>query len=83
MKFDAVIFREYDIRGVFNEDFDTEFAFTLGRAYDALGDGPAARRSYLHALRTLDPNDRRHESLLQQVDLADIAAACRARLDEG
>ena len=57
-------------------------AFTLGRAYDALGDGTAARRSYLHALRILDPNDRRHESLLQQVDLADIAAACRARLDE-
>jgi len=55
-------------------------AFTLGRAYDALGDAAAARRAYLQALRTLDPNDRRHESLLQQVDLADIAAACRARL---
>jgi chemotaxis protein methyltransferase CheR len=55
-------------------------AFTLGRAYDALGDGAAARRAYLQALRTLDPNDRRHESLLQQVNLADIAAACRARL---
>src|SRR4029077_5264549 len=55
-------------------------AFTLGRAYDALGDGPAAPRSYMHALRPLDPDDRRHESLLQQVDLADIAAACRARL---
>jgi len=37
-------------------------------------------RAYLQALRTLDPSDRRHESLLQQVDLADIAAACRARL---
>ena len=58
-------------------------AFTLGRAYDALGDGTAARRAYLQALRNLDPDDRRHESLLQQVDLADIAAACRARLDEG
>jgi chemotaxis protein methyltransferase CheR len=56
-------------------------AFTLGRAYDALGDGTAARRAYLQALRNLDPDDRRHESLLQQVDLADIAAACRARLD--
>ena len=55
-------------------------AFTLGRAYDALGDRAAARRAYLQALRTLDPNDRRHESLLQQVNLADIAAACRARL---
>ncbi len=58
-------------------------AFTLGRAYDALGDGTAARRAYLQALRTLDSDDRRHESLLQQVNLADIAAACRARLDEG
>lgn len=58
-------------------------AFTLGRAYDALGDGTAARRAYLQALRTLDPDDRRQESLLQQVDLADIAAACRARLDDG
>jgi chemotaxis protein methyltransferase CheR len=55
-------------------------AFTLGRAYDALGDRTAARRAYLQALRTLDPSDRRHESLLQQVDLADIAAACQARL---
>jgi len=55
-------------------------AFTLGRAYDALGDRAAARRAYLQALRTLDPNDRRHESLLQQVNLNDIAEACRARL---
>jgi chemotaxis protein methyltransferase CheR len=58
-------------------------AFTLGRAYDALGDRAAARRAYLQALRSLDPGDRRHESLLQQVSLADIAAACRARLGEG
>jgi hypothetical protein len=43
---------------------------------------PAARRAYLQAPRLLDPDDRRHESLLQQVNLADIAAACRARLDE-
>jgi tetratricopeptide (TPR) repeat protein len=55
-------------------------AFTLGRAYDALGDGPAARRAYQQALRTLDPNDHRHEPMLQQVNLADIAAACHARL---
>jgi chemotaxis protein methyltransferase CheR len=58
-------------------------AFTLGRAYDALGDRTAARRAYVQALRSLDPNDHRHEPLLQQIDLADIAAACRARLDEG
>jgi chemotaxis protein methyltransferase CheR len=55
-------------------------AFTLGRAFDALGDIPAARRAYERALRTLDPADNRHEPVLQQVDIADIAAACRTRL---
>jgi chemotaxis protein methyltransferase CheR len=55
-------------------------AFALGRSYDALGDGPAARRAYEQALRTLDPEDHRHELMLQQVDLGDVAAACRVRL---
>jgi chemotaxis protein methyltransferase CheR len=55
-------------------------AFTLGRAYDVLGDTLAARRSYQLALRTLDPADDRHRQLLQQVDIGDIAAACRMRL---
>lgn len=55
-------------------------AFTLGCAYDALGQGAAARRAYERALRTIDPDDDRHEILLQQVDIGDIAAACRARL---
>jgi chemotaxis protein methyltransferase CheR len=55
-------------------------AFTLGRAYDSLGDTAAARRSYEQALRTLDPADGRHDGLLQQVDIGDIAAACSARL---
>ena len=56
-------------------------AFTLGRAYEAAGDPAAARRSYEQALRTLDLADDRHDHLLQQVDLEDIAAACRARLE--
>jgi tetratricopeptide (TPR) repeat protein len=55
-------------------------AFTLGRAYDAEGDRAAARRSYRQALRALDPSDDRHEPILAQVDLGDVAAACRARL---
>jgi chemotaxis protein methyltransferase CheR len=62
---------------------DTSFAlaaFTLGRAYDALTDSASARRSYAQALRTIEPTDNRHELLLQQVDLNDVAAACRARL---
>lgn len=33
MKMDPVIFREYDIRGVYNKDFDADFAFELGRSY--------------------------------------------------
>lgn len=31
--FKPVIFREYDIRGVYNSDFDTDFAYLLGRAF--------------------------------------------------
>jgi chemotaxis protein methyltransferase CheR len=55
-------------------------AFTLGRAQDALGDEAAARRAYEQALRTLNPHDHRHDLMLQQVDIGDIAAACRVRL---
>jgi chemotaxis protein methyltransferase CheR len=55
-------------------------AFTLGRAYDELGDALAARRSYQLALRTLDPADDRHRQMLQQVEIGDITAACRVRL---
>jgi chemotaxis protein methyltransferase CheR len=55
-------------------------AFTLGRACDRLGDSVAARAAYQHALRALDPADQRHELILQQIDIRDIAAACRARL---
>src|SRR5207248_1264259 len=49
-------------------------AFQLGRAYDALGNGAAARRSYGQALRTLERKDDRHEVLLGQLDLGDVAA---------
>jgi len=55
-------------------------AFTLGCAHDALGDKAAARRAYEQALRTLDPADDRHEPLLHQIDIGDIAAACQTRL---
>ncbi len=33
MKMNSVIFREYDIRGEVNIDFDTDFAFQLGNAF--------------------------------------------------
>jgi chemotaxis protein methyltransferase CheR len=55
-------------------------AFALGRAHDALGDEPAARRAYEQALRLLESDDGRHEQLLQQIQTGDVAAACRARL---
>jgi chemotaxis protein methyltransferase CheR len=55
-------------------------AFTLGCAYAEMGDNQAARRAYEQALRTLDPEDDRHRLMLQQVDIGDIAAACRAWL---
>jgi chemotaxis protein methyltransferase CheR len=55
-------------------------AFKLGRAHDATGDERAARRAYEQALRVLDPADERHRAILDQVDLGDVAAACRARL---
>jgi chemotaxis protein methyltransferase CheR len=55
-------------------------AFTLGRAHEAAGDTVAARRAYEQALRTLDLADERHDHLLEQVELGDVATACRARL---
>lgn len=55
-------------------------AFQLGRAYDAAGDPGAARRAYEQALRTLTSAEGRHDRILAQVDLGDIAEACRARL---
>ena len=55
-------------------------AFQLGRAYDALEREPQARQAYGRALRTFDPDDGRHDWLLGQVDVGDLAAACRARI---
>ena len=55
-------------------------AFALGRAHEATGNPSAARRAYQQALRTIDMTDERHDHLLEQVDLVDVATACRARL---
>ena len=56
-------------------------AFKLGRAAEAAGDATGALRAYEQTLRTIDADDERHELLLDQVDLSDVAAACRARID--
>jgi chemotaxis protein methyltransferase CheR len=55
-------------------------AFALGRAHDAAGRADAARSAYARALRTLEPAGERHAAILGQIDLADVAAACRARI---
>jgi tetratricopeptide (TPR) repeat protein len=56
-------------------------AFQLGRAYESLGNRVAARRAYEQALRTCDPEGDLHEPLLGQVDLGDVVAAAKTRLD--
>ncbi len=33
--FSPVIFREYDIRGIYNEQFDLDFAYNLGKAFSS------------------------------------------------
>lgn len=33
MAYDSVIFREYDIRGIYEQEFDLQFAYELGRTY--------------------------------------------------
>ena len=55
-------------------------AFGLGRAYEALGNEDRARRSYERALRSLESGNERLDEILGQVDLADVTAACEARL---
>ncbi len=57
-------------------------AFQLARAHERRGDRAAAARAYDQALRTLDPDDTRHAAILDQVDIADVAAACALRVTE-
>jgi chemotaxis protein methyltransferase CheR len=72
----AVAFR----RALYADPAFAVAAFTLGCALDALGDGNGAKRAYEQALRTLDAAGHRHDLLLEQVAIGDIAAACRTRL---
>jgi len=54
-------------------------AMQLARAYEALGDLPAARRAYWRALRLAEANDP-DARLYDRVGAADVVATCRARL---
>jgi chemotaxis protein methyltransferase CheR len=55
-------------------------AFQLARAHDLQGDEKAARRAYAQTLRALARDEDRSRLLLEQGDVGEIAAACRARL---
>ena len=55
-------------------------AFQLGRAHEERGDDAAAARAYEQALGTLGAHDDRHDAILAQVDIGDVASACAIRL---
>lgn len=56
--FSPVIFREYDIRGVYNQQFDTDFAYQLGRAFSSY----VAKKVKGSKLRFSIGYDARHSS---------------------
>ena len=55
-------------------------AFQLGRAHEERGDHAAAARAYEQALGTLGAGGDRHDAILEQVDIGDVASACAIRL---
>lgn len=56
-------------------------AFQLGRAYESLGNRAAARRAYEQAVRTCNQDGALDDPLLGQVDLGDVVAAAKMRLE--
>ncbi len=62
---------------------DPEFAVVamqLARAYEVLGDPPAARRAYWRALRLAEEATDPDARLYDRVGAADVVATCRTRL---
>lgn len=59
MIMDSVIFREYDIRGVYNKQFDNDFAYNLGKAFYSY----ASKRLNKKALRLSLAHDARSSSV--------------------
>jgi chemotaxis protein methyltransferase CheR len=55
-------------------------SFQLGRGHEANGDRPAAVRAYEQTLRTIADHPQ-GDLLLEQIDPADIASACRHRIE--
>jgi len=58
MKVNPTIFREYDVRGVVNKEFDTEFAYHLGRAI-----GTTVRRKFSSDFASDSPDKRFHRTV--------------------
>jgi len=67
-------------RALYVEPWFALAAFQLARAHDLQADEKAARRLYAHTLRALADDEDRSRLLLEQGDVGEIAAACRARL---
>lgn len=66
-------------RALFLEPSLAVAAFQLGRAHEAAGDRVAAVRAYEQTLRTLVEHPQ-SDSLLEQIDPADVASACGHRI---
>jgi chemotaxis protein methyltransferase CheR len=67
-------------RALYSEPSFALAAFQLARAHDLQGDQKAARRAYAQTLRALAGDEDGSRLLLEQSDVGEIAAACRARL---
>ncbi|MEY4617399.1 MAG: hypothetical protein RJB66_2359 [Pseudomonadota bacterium] len=72
MAFDPVIFREYDIRGIYGEEFDLQFAYELGRTY-----------ATYHHLKTNLPHSRVAVGYDARLSSPDIFNSLSRGLNEG
>ena len=66
MKNNPVIFREYDIRGVYDTDFDKEFAYHLGRAFVTY----VRRKSGLKDIRLTLGHHKRYGLLVKEGNIS-------------
>ena len=65
MKLDQVIFREYDIRGVYDEQFDDEFAYHLGRAFAAYTINRLGKRNFKSIVFRRVVTARHHDAAIK------------------
>lgn len=74
--FSPVIFREYDIRGVYNEQFDLDFAYNLGRSFGTYVFNKTGKKS----LRLSIGYDARQSSVAITEKLAQGMKECGAEV---